>query len=201
MAFLAAGLGALGGATAGGGLSVGSLIGAAGTVLSGFAGLQAGKYQQKVAETNAKVAEDNAKLAVQSGAVKSSDNDAEVRAMIGQQEAMQGASGLNVNSGSSILTRRAARRLGRRDTLTIMNDALLERNNLMLDAANSRASGEMAARSGQASLLQGFLGGAGQVAGSLVGGSRSVGRKGSAGTLYDPWVSGTTTLRRKGGFV
>lgn len=193
MAFLAAipaalgglfggGAAAAGGAAAGaasGGLSFGNVLGAAGSILSGVSGLTAGIYQGKVAAMNAKIAEENAVRAFERSQQEQIDQDRQTAAMIGQQEAIQSASGTTTTGRSNLLVRKAAARLGRQDAFNVREAGRMEAYGFNTDAANFRAQGAQARMGGFNSLLGGFIG-AGQ---SLIGGSRS-----SRRSFNDPWA-------------
>src|SRR5688500_9818971 len=126
MAFLAAIPAAVGSLFSGGGLSIGSALGVAGSVISGIAAYQAGSCQNKVTKQNEQNAEDNAKRATESSQVEAQQHDALTAAAIGEQEAIQGASGLSLTGRSQILTRKAAARLGRLDTLNVIQGGQVE---------------------------------------------------------------------------
>lgn len=174
---------------------ISAAIGAAGSLVSGFAALSAGNYQNKVAQMNAKIAEDNAQRAMARSQVEGQDQDALTSAMLGEQEAIQASSGVSLTSKSSMLTRRAARVLGRRDTLNVRQAGELEAYGYKTDAVNQRAQGQLAKMSGQSNMLGGFLG----ATGSLVGSAQSV-RSPSRYTstvANDPWVQNGRSLRRR----
>jgi len=178
MAFIApivAGISSLAGGVSGGGLA------AAGSLLSGVAGLASGIYQMNVANENARIAEQNAARRIEQGQTEQFEQDQQTRAMLGEQESIQAASGLSLGSASSVRTRRAARELGRRDALRVREAADWDAYNFKVEAANQRAAGTMAGLQGGMSLLGGFLGAAGK--GSLTGSSKSTAK------TFDPWTS------------
>lgn len=174
MAFIApivAGISSLAGGSGGG-------FAAAGSLLSGVAGLASGIYQMNVANENAKIAEQNAARRIEQGQTEQFEQDQQTRAMLGEQESVQAASGLSLGSASSVRTRRAARELGRRDALRVREAADWDAYNFKVEAANQRAAGTMAGLQGGMSLLGGFLGAA---KGSLTGNSKSTAK------AFDPW--------------
>ena len=87
---------------------VGSIVGAASEA-------EAAQQAQAVAEKNKKIAEENAQRALLVSQEEQFDQDMETLALLGEQEAIQAGSGLRLDSGSFIQTRRAARELGRID--------------------------------------------------------------------------------------
>lgn len=162
-------------------VSVGSLLGAAGAVVGGIGALAAGNYQNAVAKQNAQIAEQNAHRARERAGIEAQDNDMQTLGMLGEQEAAQSASGISLTSRSSILTRKAAKELGRRDTLNIIQAGDVEAYNYKVDAANQRASGKAAKTTGVFNALGSFL----SAGGSLAGGAKSV----PNGSRFDPWVT------------
>jgi hypothetical protein len=178
MAFLAAIPAAIGSVFGGG---FGQVLGAVGTVLSGISAYGAAQYQQRVGEMNAEIAEDNATRARERAQVEAQEQDDQTRALLGQQLAAQSASGLDIGGRSQILTRKAARRLGRKDALNVAQAGEIEAYNYRVEAANQRASANLAGAQGQSSLLASFIG-AGQ---SLIGGAKSTARA----SRFDPWVT------------
>lgn len=149
-------------------LSLGSILSASGTLLSGVTGLAAASYQASVANMNAQIAEENAKMAVDRGREAAQEQDAQTRAAIGEQVAVQSASGLSLNSRSQILTRRAARRLGRKDARNVMEAANSDAYNYKTQAANFKADAKGARLSGIGSALGSVLS-----AGSIIGRAQS----------------------------
>ena len=159
---LAAGIGsAFGGA--------GGLLSAAGTIVSGISALAAGNYQKQVADMNARIAKDNAARALERGQIVQQETDNRTKAFLGQQEAVQSASGISLTSRSAIATRRTARELGRLDALNVRQAADVESYNYQVDAVNQKAQGQMAQQAGVGTLIGSFF----KAGGSLVGGSSS----------------------------
>lgn len=175
---------------------LGTAFSVAGSLVSGFSAMSAANYQAKVAAMNAQIAEDNAKRAVTRSAVEAQDQDALTRAMLGEQEAIQSASGVSLASRSSVLTRKAAAELGRRDALNVRQAGELEAYGYRTDAMNMRAQGALAKMEGRNALLGSFLG----AGASLVGGANGVASpRRYGGTTWDPWTTrGGTSLRRVG---
>ena len=162
MAFLATALSGIAGAI-GGGTSFSAL----GSIVSGAAGLATGIYQYNVAQSNAKIAEQNALKAQQAGNEAAQDQDRLTKAALGEQLSAQAASGLSINSGSQILTRKAARTLGRQDSIRARAAGDTEAYNYRTQADNFREEGAGSLLQGGASLLGGFLN-----AGSIIGSAR-----------------------------
>jgi outer membrane murein-binding lipoprotein Lpp len=164
---------------------IGGVISAAGSVMGGMAAQQQAEYQAQIAEMNARVARINANRAILRGQTDAQNQDAKTQSMLGQQEAIQSASGLSITGKSAMLTRRSAAMLGRLDTLNVINDSQVEAYNYKVQAAEFTATAAAQRAAGENSLLQGFLGGAG----SLIGSASPTGFGSGAGAL----VSGGST--------
>lgn len=170
------------------------IIGGVGSIISGVAAMQAASYQKKIADMNAQIAQDNARRSIERTQIEAQDNDAEARALLGAQEAAQGSSGLVLGGRSQVMTRKAARVLGRRDSLNIKQAGEVESYNYKVQAANQTASGNLAMMEGRSNMLGSFLG----AAGSLIGGFSSVRnptRITGSSKNFDPWVRNGVSLR------
>lgn len=171
--------------------SAGSVLGTVGTIasagtsiLGGIAANNAAKAQEQIARNNSAIAEENAQRASEAAQNQQIQSDNEIAAFVGQQKAQQSASGLSTNSRSSMLTRRAAQRIGRQDALNIINQGRAETRNFQQQAADFRTEGNMARSAGRNALISGFLN-----AGSSLVGSASPTRSKFGSTLSrpDPW--------------
>lgn len=168
MAFLAPIGTAIAGAFGGGG----SLFNALGAVVTAGSGLAAASYQAQVAKANASIAEQNAQRAVTQGNKAAQEQDNLTRAAIGEQIAVQSASGLSLNSKSQMLTRKAARALGRQDSINAREAGDINAYNYRTDAMNFESQAAGAKLAGTSSLLSGVL----DFGGSLIGNARSTRR-------------------------
>lgn len=148
--------------------AIASIASAGAAILGGIQAYQMGRYQQQLAEQNAQIAEDNARRAIQRAQVEQYDQDMVTLAFLGEQEAIQAASGLG--GRSQFLVRKASAELGRRDALNVRQAGEIEAYNYLTQAVSQRAEGEMAAQSGRYGLLSGFV----RAVPSLVGQSRAV---------------------------
>lgn len=168
MAFVAPLFSAIGGAFSSGG--IGSFLSAGSSILGTIGAVGAANYQAQVAKNNAIIAERNARLASDQSQNQQLQSDQEVAALIGSQEAVQGASGLSIGGASQLRTRRSAARLGRQDALNIREQGSSEIQNLLQQSENFRAE----ARSQKSAALGAMIGGAFDAGSSLVGGASSV---------------------------
>jgi hypothetical protein len=172
-------------AAAGGGLTSGlgaaSLIGQAGSTLIGMAGQRqtaaaqaaSANYQAQVALNNQTIAQQNARYAQQAGAVNAQAQDFQTRKLLGEQMAAQGASGIDLTTGSPFDVTQSTRQLGRLDTANIIQRANMEAYGYQTAATSAGA---------QAGLLRqqaGFAQTAGGIgaAGTLLGGASSLATK------------------------
>lgn len=144
-------------------------VGFLGAMQQGEAAEQASQYQAQVARNNEITANNNAIYASQVGAVRAQTQDLKNRAVLGQLEAQQSASGLDLGSESSGEVRRGARNLARLDTETIYNNALLQVRAAQQQGVNFEAQAGLNELEGSnarsAALMKGF--------GSLLGGATS----------------------------
>lgn len=182
MAFLAPIGAAIGGAFSQ--IGIGTALSAGASVLGTISAVGASNYQAKVAANNAMIAEQNAEQASDRSQNEQLEADRETAALIGQQEAIQGASGLT--GASQLRTRRSAQRLGRQDAENIRLGGDREIQNFRQQAENFRAEGRAAKTQGRGAILGGIF----DVGSSLIGGakgSRNANRITSGGA-YDPWT-------------
>ncbi len=106
------------GATAAGGITD-----AIGKLFTGDATDQSYQYQAAVARINSNIDLQNADYARQQGEIQSSQYGLKEAATIGAQRTAQGASGLDVNSGSAVAVRTSQRAIGSLDTAQIRANA------------------------------------------------------------------------------
>lgn len=106
---------------------VGGLVGAGISAYGSYQSMEANSanaaYQAQVAANNAKIATQNAGLDIQSGEIQAANQGIKGRAAIGTMTAQEGASGVDVNSGSFTKVRAAASELNMMDQLTIRSNA------------------------------------------------------------------------------
>lgn len=163
-----------------------AILTAVGTGISAASALGSAIYQKNMADMNARIADDNAKRAIERSQVEQQSQDDMTRGMLGEQEAAMSSSGLSLNSRSSVMTRKAARELGRLDALNIRQAGEIEAYNYKAEAASQRAMGKAALFNGGMNMLSSFIGGTT----SMIGGSQSTSKS------YDPWVTKRGTNMR-----
>lgn len=133
-------------------------IGAASSLIGGVTSYMGFQRQRQIARFNQQIAQDNARRAEHRAAVEQQEQDMVTLDLLGQQEAVQGASGLAIGGGSQVATRRAARQLGRLDALNIRQAGAIESYNYKTQAVNFGAQADQARLSGFGALVGGFLG-------------------------------------------
>lgn len=178
MSFIAPLVGALG-AGAGG---IGTALQVGGSILGIASAVGAANYQSQVAKNNAIIAERNAQQASVQAQEEQLQNDQQVAAVIGEQEAEQSASGLT--GTSQLRTRRSTARLGRQDSINIRLQGNQDIANNLQQAENFRGE----ARTARSNAIGAVLGGALDIGSSLIGGSASSRLATRANWSRDPWV-------------
>lgn len=94
-----------------------------GQVRAGRASSQAADYNAQIAQNNTQIAKQNATWAGQEGVQQASISEQKTRAGIGAITANQGASGVDIHSGSSAAVRASAKEVGALDAMTIRSNA------------------------------------------------------------------------------
>jgi hypothetical protein len=155
-------------------------MGAMGAIQQGQAQADAANYQAAVARNNQIIAQQNATREAATGREQAQVKDFENAAKMGGILAAQGASGVDIGSGTSKEVRQSAQQIGRLDTQTIMDTALQRVRGFNVEASSQGATAQLdTMRAGQAQQA-GFLG----AAGSLIGGASS---------FSDKWLRFQTT--------
>jgi hypothetical protein len=101
----------------------GAAISAVGSYDSMEASSKNAAYQAQVAQNNATIAMKNAGMDTQAGEIGAANQGLKTRAAVGKTLAGQGASGVDVNTGSAPKVRAAEAELGTMDALTIRSNA------------------------------------------------------------------------------
>lgn len=151
----------------------GTAVSAAGAYEQGQATAAAANYQAQVARNNAQIARENVALAAQTGAAKETAQGMKTADSVGKMKATQGASGIDVNTGSAASVRDAAAKLGALDALTIRSNTAREAYGYEVAATSQEAQArldEMEASQAQEAGTIGALG-------TFLTGASSVGSK------------------------
>lgn len=100
-------------------------------------------YQAQVAKNNATIASQDAKLDIQAGETAAVNKGLQTRAQVGQEKAAQGASGIDVNSGSAVDVRAGQASMGMLDALTIRSNASKAAYAKEVEANSNTAQGKL----------------------------------------------------------
>lgn len=127
-----------------------------------------GEYEQSISETNAALARLQGKQTIEAGDVAASRKELETEGAIGAQRAAGGASGVDVNTGSSAIVGAATRGAGAIDELTIRNNAARQAWGYQTEAIQDTFKGQIASLTSKAQTDQTILtGGLQAVSGPL----------------------------------
>lgn len=168
--------------------AVSTVVGAVGAIQQGQAQSDAAKYQAQVARNNEEIAMQNARYAVAAGETKAQAQDFKNRAIAGQIESAQAASGLDLSSPTLADVRSSSAQVGRLDTANVMADAMLASRAQQVQATSFEA--EARAKTAEASQAQtaGYV----RALGTLASGASSFSDKWSK--YQSPSNTSTSTL-------
>lgn len=147
--------------------TIGSIASLVGTGMSAMASNEAGKAAKYAADYNAKMGEINARDVINRAALEQEKQRQKVNALRGSQRAAAGASGVEVESGSSA-------QIGEQTVVLGKEDELMIRNNATRSAWGYRAQAGLDYQQGLAAQRKGRLDAAGTL---LSGGARAAGSK------------------------
>ena len=151
--------------------AVGAATTAAGTLATGQSTAAADAYQAQVAANNAKLAQQQGKLDIQSGEIAAVDQGLKTKAAVGTEKAQQGASGIDVNTGSAPAVRAGTAETGMLDALTIRSNAAKKAYADEVTAQSDTAQGVLDTFAGQSAQTGADIG----AAGTLLSGASTVG--------------------------
>jgi len=157
-------------ALAGAGLA-GAAVSAFGAYESGQSTAAADAYQAQVATNNAALAQQQSKLDIQSGEIAAVDQGLKTKATIGTEKAQQGASGIDVNSGSAADVRAGTDAMGMVDVSTIRSNAVKKAYSDEVTSQSDTTQGVLDTYAGQSAETGADLG----AAGTLLSGASTVG--------------------------
>lgn len=141
-------------------------------------------YQSAVAQNNATIAQYQAQIALENGAAEEQASELRTAAMKGDQRAMLAANGVDLGTGSATEILATTEFMGKRDALTIRDNASRQAWAINEQAKGyaSEAAMDQATASAinpAASAFSSLLSGAGQVAGSWYGYNKSINGRGT----------------------
>jgi hypothetical protein len=151
--------------------AVGAATTAYGSYESGQATAASDSYQAQVAENNATLAKQQSKLDIQSGEIAAVDQGLKTKATIGSQKAQQGASGIDVNSGSAADVRAGTSEMGMVDVSTIRSNAAKKAYADEVTANSDTAQGQLDTMGASSAETGADIG----AAGTLLSGASTVG--------------------------
>lgn len=148
-------------------MSAGAVAGAqlAGSTINAYGQLQAAKAKSDTYNFNAGLAEENAEISEQKGAwaAEIGDQDASASQMktaakVGSIKANQGASGIEIGTGSNADVVTSAREIGMLDALTIRSNAAREAYGYATEAYNYRMQAGLDEKSAKDAKRAGYIG-------------------------------------------
>lgn len=162
----------------GAGLSLaGGVVGAVGAEQNAKATSEADFYQSQILQQNAQLAEQKAQFATEEGGAEAERKELATKANVGQIKAAQGASNIDVNSGSSVKVQRSAAELGALDAVTLRSNAARAAYGYQVQALSDTEQAGLEATSAANAKTAGNI----QAISSLIGGASS------AGSQYAQW--------------
>lgn len=132
-------------------------IGAIGAIQQGKAAKSAADYNAAVAQANADQAKSNSQIASEAGMAREGMSEQKTRAAVGQLEANQAASGVDINKGSALDVRSSADELGQLDAITVRGNATKEAYGYQIQSINDKDQAELDRSEGRADESAGYL--------------------------------------------
>ncbi len=170
----------------------GGLTSAYGAEAKGSADQAMYNYQAGVATLNASIAKQNADYTRTAGGTAAFQSGLKTADIVGRQTVAQGASGVDVNSGSSKAVRDTTTQLGEYDQNLIRTNYAKKAYGYDVESATKTAeagadviAGQQAKKAADISAVSSILGSVSSVAGKWYGASSSFGGASSGVTLYD----------------
>lgn len=153
------------------------VVGGVGQIEQASAQAAASKYSAQVAGINQKQALTNEQLASESGDIQADIQSRRTRALVGEEIANAGASGLDVRSGSNIDTQISSQIMGKVDALTVRSNAAREAYGYQTQA--DTFAGEKSLKEAEGKNAQ--------TAGGIGAASTLLGAGGTAASNYSKW--------------
>jgi hypothetical protein len=135
----------------------------AGFAMQGYSQSQMANYQAQVARNNQIIAQQNANIALQQGQQAEETQRIKTGRMIGALEAQQGASGVELGTGSPLNVEKSAAETGELDALTIRYNANLQARNYMYQSQMLGAQAGLYSSEADWAVMNSILGGASSV--------------------------------------
>lgn len=156
--------------------AAGAGVSAFGSLMSGNAQSSAYTYQASLARMNEQIAKQNASYETASGEVQAQESGMKTRFQEGQTKVAQGASNLDVNSGTSSLVRTSEQEIGYQDQAIIRSNAARRAYGYNVEASQDEAQAQVDTMAAKNSKSAGVIG----ALSSVLGGAASVSSKWSS---------------------
>jgi len=128
--------------------AIGGVQQAAGQRAAASASAQSYGYQATIADNNARKAKQNADWVGRQGDIEATTEGLKTGAEVSAMKAKQGASGVDVNTGSAVAARDAAARIGAINALTIKSNRAREAWGYNVDSTNEELQGDLYRKAG-----------------------------------------------------
>lgn len=174
---------------------LGGITSAIGAFVGGEAQQQMYNYQAGIAKLNAQIAQQNATYATQVGEIQATQAGLQGGQRLGQIKAAQGASGLDVNSGSAKQVQSSQQLITASDTAAIRSNAARTAYNYANQAVGFTAQANLDTVAGQNARLSGLIG----AGSSLLGAASSVSSQWLRGQQLGLWGSPDSTSQPTAG--
>ena len=142
-------------------------IGALGSIEQSKASAASAGYNAQVAQQNAQIATQNASFAGSQGQQEVAASGAQTKARIAATLANQGASGVDVNTGSDVNVRESEAKLGMLDALTIRSNAAKSAYGYQTQSVSDTGQAALLKSQQGSDILGGYLSGASNVLGGI----------------------------------
>ncbi len=147
-------------------------VGAVGAISSANAQADASRFQSQVSANNAIIGQQQAQTTIASGEQQATTQALKTRATVGAIKAAQGASNVDVDSGSAVDVRSSQAELGMEDQLTIRSNAARQAYGYQVGAVSNTAQSQLLQKQASGAETAGLF----NAGGSLLAGASSVGK-------------------------
>lgn len=166
----------------------GGITGAIGSKYSGEAKARSYEYQAGIAQINESIQKQNADYARKSGEVVASEVGAKAKQTMGLIKAGQGASGIDVNSGSAVQVRDSQEKKGEFEQAVVRSNAARQAYGYETAALNQQANVGLDKMGAEASRTAGDLGAASSILGSV-------------GSVATKWIGASSSFGNVGQYA
>lgn len=149
--------------------SIGAGVSALGAIGSGIATGNAAAYSAEVAKQNAQIERENAARASAAGETAAQQKSLQGAEQLGQIKAAQGASNIDVNTGSALNVQAGQRQLNQLDAETVLSNAELTGYGYRQQAASNDAQAVLDEREAEEAPIAGAFGAAGSFLSNAAG--------------------------------